>query len=126
MVTFNYTSKYIYEILMKYMYNGDAIESTEYMKLIIFNDKGRVARLLTLCERYIIIDEQFLQKLLLIGQASSFLISCNFIGKGKVVPNEQDYRMIQQLKEASIHVPLFDYMIVTKDNFYSFADNKIL
>ena len=61
------------------------------------------------------------------SRAGSLIIAHNH-PSGDTEPSEDDIEVTQRLKEAGkiLGVELIDHIIITKEKFYSFKDNKLL
>ncbi|HUX58363.1 MAG TPA: JAB domain-containing protein [Bacteroidales bacterium] len=59
---------------------------------------------------------------------ASGLAACYCHPSGNLNPSESDSKITQKIKEAAnlIDILLIDHLILTADNYFSFADNSLL
>ncbi len=72
-------------------------------------------------------DVRIICKNALLNSASGLIISHNH-PSGNLNPSESDTRITQKIKEAGniIDVQLLDHLLITGEQYYSFADNGLL
>jgi DNA repair protein RadC len=56
------------------------------------------------------------------------MIVCHNHPSGNLNPSESDSRITQKIKQAGeiMDIQLLDHLIITSEEFYSFADNGLL
>jgi len=60
--------------------------------------------------------------------AATSLMLCHNHPSENIAPSVVDTRLTTQIKEAAklMNVTLLDHLIITRDNYYSFADDGLL
>ena len=74
-----------------------------------------------------VVDAKVVFQTALLGNASSIILAHNH-PSGNMTPSEPDKRMTTRVFEIgkSLDMPILDHMIVSKDQYFSFADEGIL
>jgi len=72
-------------------------------------------------------DIRLLFSVALKSLASKIVIAHNH-PSGRLVPSEKDVQLTQEIKRAGdlMNIPLIDHIIITKEGYYSFADEGVL
>ena len=114
--------------LLRGLYDVDTLELIETSIVIFLNRGNRTIGWMKLsvggtCKT--IIDTKLLFVAALKCNASSFIISHNH-PSGELTPSEEDIRLTKNIKEGGklIGIQMLDHLIITKQNYYSFADQK--
>ncbi|MCF1420830.1 JAB domain-containing protein [Mangrovimonas futianensis] len=120
-------SKDSYELL-KSCWSLKTIELQEEFKVLLLNKNHQVLGIYSLSKGGVsgtIVDAKLVYSVALKCNASSIIISHNH-PSGNLRPSEADLRLTKKLKEAGsyLDVLLLDHIIITKDNYHSFADNS--
>lgn len=111
-------------------WNQDKIELLEQFKVLMLSNNNKV---LGVCEMSsggitgTIVDVRLLFAALLKAKATAFIIVHNH-PSGKLAPSEADKQITAKIKQASqvLDIALLDHLIITPDNYYSFADQGVL
>ena len=122
-------SRETFEILSK-TWNDDKIEFIEQFKVIFLNRGNRVLGIYELsaggtCAT--ICDVKLVFAAAIKSNASSVILAHNH-PSGQLFPSEADKRYTQKLVLAGalMEIPVLDHLIITRESFYSFADNGII
>jgi len=72
-------------------------------------------------------DSRIIFKLAVDSLASSVIL-CHNHPSGNLTPSELDIKLTKKLKEFGemMEIPIYDHLIITDSEYYSFADNGIL
>lgn len=123
------TSKEVYDHLIKF-WNEEAIEYVEEFKIILLN---RAHRILGICDvsrggiSGTIVDPKVIFSCALKANASYIILAHNH-PSGNLNPSEADKQLTEKLKMAGKFLDLYilDHLIITNENYYSFADDGLL
>lgn len=120
-------SKDSYELL-KSCWSLNTIELQEEFKVLLLNKNHQVLGIYPLSKGGVsgtIVDAKLVFSVAIKCNASSIVIAHNH-PSGNLRPSEADLRLTKKLKEAGsyLDVLLLDHIIITKDNYHSFADNS--
>ncbi len=123
-------SEEAYKLMMKEAFDEDTLEYKEYLKLILLNHAGQVLGITTISEGGMdktIIDVRLILQTALLTHSSSIIIAHNH-PTGVLSPSPHDNIVTQRIKEAAnlMDIKLHDHLIVSKDSYYSYADERIL
>jgi DNA repair protein RadC len=118
-----------FKILLE-SWNKNTIELQEEFKVLLLNRSNTVLGVYLLSKGGVastVVDPKLVFAVALKCNASSIIISHNH-PSGGLKPSESDKVLTQKLKKAGqyLDISVLDHIIVTKDDFYSFADNGIL
>jgi DNA repair protein RadC len=122
-------SKDAYELL-KLTWNENKIELSEQFKVIMLN---RCSRVLGIFEASsggttgTVVDPRLIFTAALKSNASSIILSHNH-PSGTLSPSSPDIAITKKLYAAGLvlDINVVDHLIVTKEDYYSFADNSML
>ncbi|WP_298767345.1 RadC family protein [uncultured Polaribacter sp.] len=111
-------------------WNKNIIELQEEFKVLLLNRANQVLGVYAMSKGGVsgtYVDAKLVFSVALKYNASSIIISHNH-PSGNLKPSEMDKRLTQKLKKAGeyLDINLLDHLIITKDNFFSFADNGLL
>jgi DNA repair protein RadC len=111
-------------------WNKNTIELQEEFKILLLNRSNTVLGVYPLSKGGVastVVDPKLVFAVALKCNASSIIISHNH-PSGGLKPSESDKVLTQKLKKAGqyLDISVLDHIIVTKDSFFSFADNGIL
>lgn len=120
------SSKDAYELLTNRFYSKDTIEHKEIVKAILLNKANKVLGVINVSEGGIdssIIDCRLVLQAAILANATSLILTHNH-PSGNVNPSECDNKMTFELKKACdfMQICLLDHIIVTKEQYFSFAD----
>lgn len=111
-------------------WNLNTIELHEEFKVLLLNRANEVLGVHTVSKGGItatIVDIRILFAVALKSASTSIVLAHNH-PSGNLKPSEADKRLYEKVKKASeyLDVQVLDNMIITKDDFYSFADKAVL
>ena len=120
-------SKESYELL-KSCWSMNTIELQEEFKILLLNRNHQVLGIYPLSKGGVsgtVVDAKLVFSVALKCNASSIVMVHNH-PSGNLKPSEADLRLTKKLKEAGTYldVMLLDHIIITKNDYYSFADNS--
>lgn len=123
-------SKDVYNFLIREAFNDDTLEYKEYFKLILLNRANKVLGITTISEGGMdgtIVDVRLILQTALLAHSSSIIIAHNHPA-GRLTPSSHDDAVTEKIKEAAklMDITLYDHLIVTKDSYYSYADERRL
>lgn len=111
-------------------WNLDIIEMLEEVKVILLNKANKVLGIFDLSKGGIcssIIDVKIVLSIALKTLASGIIIVHNH-PSGNLAPSKADIDITQKLKSACkiIEIVLLDHLIISKEDYFSFADDGLL
>jgi len=114
-----------YRIFMDSL-NTDRIEMAEEFKALLLNRANKALGVVLLSSGGIsgtVVDMRLIFSSAIKANASSIII-CHNHPSGNLKPSELDSKLTEKIKKAGaiLEVQLLDHLIVTKEGFYSFAD----
>ena len=115
-----------YELLLS-CWNKNTIELQEEFKVLLLNRNNQVLGIYSLSKGGVsgtVVDSKLLFSVALKANASGIILSHNH-PSGNVKPSEADKNITSKIKQASklLDIELVDHLVITKDSYYSFADN---
>ena len=115
-----------YKLLMEQAFNDDTLEYKEYFKLVLLNGANKVLGITTISEGGMdgtVVDVRLIMQTALLAHSSSIILAHNH-PSGQLKPSPQDDRITKKIKEAAklMDIRIQDHLIVTRDNYYSYAD----
>jgi len=115
-----------YEVLLK-NWSLDTIELQEEFKILLLNNSNHVLGIYPMSKGGItgtVVDVRLLFAVALKCNATGVLLAHNH-PSGKLIPSECDLSLTKKIKAASelLDIRLHDHIIVTKNGYYSMADN---
>lgn len=122
-------SRETYSLITNY-WNLDTIEMLEEVKVILLNKANKVLGVFDLSKGGIcssIIDVKIVLSIALKTLASGIIIVHNH-PSGNLSPSKADIDITQKLKSACdiMEILLLDHLIITKEDYFSFADDGLL
>jgi len=119
-------SKSTYELLLS-CWNKNTIELQEEFKVLLLNRNNQVLGIYSLSKGGVsgtIVDSKLLFSVALKANASGIILVHNH-PSGNRNPSEVDKAITNKIKQASklLDIQLLDHLIITKDDYYSLADN---
>ena len=123
------SSKTVFEVVIAH-WDLDIIEYQEEVKLLLLNRANDILGIYHLSKggtASSAVDLKIILSVALKGHASSIVIVHNH-PSGKLAPSDADKKLTSKLKKACdlVDLVLLDHLIISKDSFYSFNDEKIL
>ena len=111
-------------------WNKNTIELQEEFKILLLNRRNAVLGVYPLSKGGVsgtFVDAKLIFSVALKCNASNIILSHNH-PSGNLNPSEADKNITQKLKKASqyLDIGLLDHIIITKDDYYSFADNGLM
>lgn len=111
-------------------WNKNTIELQEEFKILLLNRSNGVLGIYPLSKGGVsgtFVDAKLIFSVALKCNASNIILSHNH-PSGNLNPSEADKNITQKLKKASqyLDITLLDHLIITKDAYYSFADNGLM
>lgn len=106
------------------------IEHVEEFKIIVLNRANKVLGVADISLGGVsgcVVDPKVVFQTALAANASSIVLSHNH-PSGNLKPSEADLQITRKCKEAGkfLDLPILDHIILTKDGFFSFADEGVL
>ncbi len=123
------SSRGTYDLLMQ-LYDMDTIEYRESMKLILLNQANKVLGYYDLSVGGIdgtYCDVRNIMQIALLSNATGIILSHNH-PSGNTQPSQQDKGLTAAIEEACkvMKILLVDHLIVSKEGYFSFADNHMI
>lgn len=111
-------------------WNLDTIEMLEEVKILLLNKSNKVLGIYDLSKGGMsssIIDFKIVLSITLKTLASGIIITHNH-PSGNLSPSKADIDITKKLKSACnlMDITVLDHLIISKDNYYSFADDGLL
>ena len=115
-----------YRLLMEQTFNDDTLEYKEYFKLVLLNRANKVLGITTISEGGMdgtTVDVRLILQTALLAHSSNIIIAHNH-PTGGLTPSSLDDAVTKKIKEAAklMDITLYDHLIVTRDRYYSYAD----
>jgi DNA repair protein RadC len=113
--------------IFRQVYEADRIEHVEFFYLMLLNRANRVIGVSLIGQGGIsatVADIRVIFQTALKANASSIIVSHNH-PSGAMNPSAEDVKLTKRIAEAGklLEIPLLDHVILTSENYYSFADN---
>jgi len=123
------SSKEAYELLMQ-QWDLGKIEFLEQSKMILLNRQNRVLGLVDISTGGVsgtILDPKIIFSIALKANTSAIIL-CHNHPSGNIQPSQSDVRLTNQLKEGGklLEILVWDHLIITNENYYSFADDGMM
>ncbi|OSZ79030.1 DNA repair protein [Chitinophagaceae bacterium IBVUCB1] len=123
------TSGDAYHILMQY-WDENKIELLEQFKILLLNRASRVIGISDISTGGVagtVVDPKIVFSTALKANASSIILAHNH-PSGNLQPSKEDNAVTTKMREAGSFLDLrvLDHLIVTKDGYYSYADEGSL
>jgi len=123
------SSKQAYDLLMQHWDSGK-IELLEQSKMIPLNRQNRVLGLVDISTGGVsgtILDPKTIFSIALKANTSSIIL-CHNHPSDNTQPSQSDIRLTNQLKEGGklLEILVWDHLIITNENYYSFADDGMM
>lgn len=122
-------SRETYSLIINH-WNLDTIEMLEEVKILLLNKSNRALGVYDLSKGGMsssIIDVKIVLSIALKSLASGIIIVHNH-PSGNLSPSKADIDITEKLKSACnlMDITVLDHLIISKDNYYSFADDGLL
>lgn len=122
-------SKESFELILE-QWEKDTISMQEEVKVILLNRNNKALGVYSLAKGGIttcVVDIRLILSVALKTLATGLIIVHNH-PSGSLNPSTDDKKITQQLKSACklMGIDLLDHLIITKDAYYSFADEGVL
>lgn len=119
----------IYSLVLKH-WNTNTIELQEEMKVVLLDRANQLIGIYELSKGGIagtVVDIKLLLSVALKCIASS-IIMCHNHPSGNLKPSQADISITEKIKKAckQVDIVLLDHLIISKNDYYSFADNGLL
>ncbi|RZK11127.1 MAG: DNA repair protein [Flavobacterium sp.] len=123
------SSNVAYEIL-KFAWDQNKIELMEQFKILLIDNKGSALGIVDIASGSInacIVDPRLVFAAALKAKASGIVLSHNH-PSGHLIPSENDKKLTEKIWQGGeiLNISIFDHLIVSPQNYYSFADNGIM
>ena len=111
-------------------WNKDLIELQEEFKILLVNNANEVLGIQNLSKgstNGVTVDVKLLFAVALKACATGIIIAHNH-PSGSLKPSESDRNLTKKIKESGklLDIKLLDHLIVTKDSYFSLADNGMI
>jgi DNA repair protein RadC len=122
------TSKDAFDILME-TWDMDSIEHIEEFKILLLTRSNKVLGIMDVSKGGIsgtVTDVRIILQAAIKANASG-IIACHNHPSGNLNPSQSDTKLTQKIKEAGnlMDIQLLDHLIITSEEYYSFADNAL-
>ena len=126
----------IIDLIFKYLpygpqfYDEDTIQHHITTKVILLSGNSTVLGVMTVSESahtYDIVETKFILQAAILANAKSIIVVSNS-PSGDLEPNDAEKDLKNQIKLAAylFDIELADYLLINNEDYYSFADNKVL
>ena len=121
------SSSDIYRMLIDYdVFPSDTIEYKEYFKVILFNSAFRVLGVSTVSEgstSQVSVDVKHIMQAAILSNATGLALVHNH-PSGNCKPSYQDDSLTKKIQEACklMDILLLEHIIISAENYYSYAD----
>lgn len=115
-----------YNLLIREAFDTETLEYKEYFKLVLLNKANKVLGITTLSEGGMdgtIVDVRLILQTALLAHSSNIILAHNHPAGG-LTPSSYDDEVTKKIKEAAklMDITLYDHLIVTREYYYSYAD----
>ena len=115
-----------YNLLIREAFDTETLEYKEYFKLVLLNRVNKVLGITTISEggmENTVVDVRLIMQTALMAHSSGIILAHNH-PSGGLTPSSYDDEVTKKIKEAAklMDITLYDHLIVTRDNYYSYAD----
>ena len=123
------SSKESFELMLS-KWEHNTIEMFEEVKIILLNRSNKVIGVYALARGGItacVVDVRIILSIALRTLSTGLIIVHNH-PSGSLIPSNDDKKITEQLKSACkiMGIELLDHLIISKSNYYSFADEGLL
>ena len=118
-----------YEVL-KFAWDQNRIELMEEFKILLTDNKSNCLGIVDIASGSInccVVDPRLLFSAALKARASGIILAHNH-PSGNVFPSENDKKLTEKICQGGdiLNMAIHDHLIVTPQNYYSFADHGIM
>lgn len=118
-----------YHILLD-CWNKNTIQHHEDFKILLLNSANRVLGVHEIGSgglTAVTVDPKIIFQSALLSNATSFILAHNH-PSGELKPSQEDIRFTKAIRESAklLSLPLFDHLIISDTDYYSFTDQKVL
>lgn len=122
-------SQEVNELLLR-VFDQNTVELKEYFKVILLNQANKVLGVHNLSEggiTEVIADIRQIMQIAILTNATGIILSHNH-PSGNREPSQEDKKLTNQVNQACniMNIRLVDHIIVTTENYYSFADEGLI
>jgi DNA repair protein RadC len=122
-------SKDVYELLLQ-NWNANTLEYVEEFKVLLMNRSNAVLGIIAVSKGGVsgtVTDVRVVYQAAIKANASGIIVAHNH-PSGNLNPSESDTKITNKIKEAGnlLDIQLLDHLIITPEDYYSFADNGLL
>jgi len=122
-------SQSVFNVLLD-NWNMDTIDLLEEFKILLLNRANEVLGIHTVSKGGInatVVDIRLLLAVALKSASSSMVLVHNH-PSGNLKPSESDKRLYNKIKKATTYldIQILDNLIITRDDYYSFADKDLM
>lgn len=119
------SSKEVYELLRR-TWDENKIELVEQFKILLLNQSNKVLGICELATGGIcgtVADPRIIFTMALKAAASNIILAHNH-PSGSLKPSQADVQLTRKIKEGGqlLDITVLDHLIITKEAYYSFAD----
>ena len=116
--------------LLKAIYNEDTIEHHEFFYIILLSKANSVLGFCKISEGGLdatVVDTKIILQFALLSNASGIILTHNH-PSGNMQPSKADTETTAKIVKAAkcLDIAVLDHIIVTIDQYYSFADNGLM
>lgn len=119
------TSKEVYELLKKH-WDENKIEFVEQFKILLLNRANKVLGIYEISTGGLVgtVADPKLIFIAALRVAASHIILAHNHPSGNLKPSKQDKELTQKIKDGGklLEIEVIDHLIISKDGYYSFAD----
>jgi len=119
------TSKEVYELLKRY-WDENKIEFVEQFKILLLNRANKVLGIYEISTGGLVgtVADPKLIFIAALKVAASHIILAHNHPSGNLKPSIQDKQLTQKIKDGGklLEIVVMDHLIISKDGYYSFAD----
>jgi DNA repair protein RadC len=118
-----------YQILI-HQWNTDRIELLEEFKILLMNSRNRVLGVVAISQGGLsvtVVDPKVIF-IAALKSCASGIILCHNHPSGELDPSKEDIAVTEKLKAVAelLDLKILDHLIISKDSFFSFADEGCL
>jgi DNA repair protein RadC len=123
------SSSDVYQILIQ-QWSTDRIELLEEFKILLLNRRNRVLGVVDISQGGLsvtVVDAKLIF-ITALKSCATGIILCHNHPSGELDPSREDIAVTKKLKAGAnlLDLEILDHLIISKDSYYSFADDGIL
>ena len=125
-----YSSNDTYQLLKENFYDADTIEYRESFKIVLLNRANKVLGVTQVSEGGLNstpVDIRIIMQAAILANASAIILSHNH-PSGNLRPSSDDKSITAQINQAAkiMQLQILDHIILTSEDYYSFADEGLI